>query len=130
MNKQKIITLVFCMMLVFPAMAQNVLNDTTVNAIKVKELTMKKTTLEKQIKIEDGKRNQAISGVSVETQEKLNDQQDSICLALRSQLVSIELEIRELTLDKTEDAIINQFNKLQKNDRSGNAVTGRGNTDK
>ena len=66
------------------------------NAIKIKELTLKKSTLEKQIKTEDLKRNQHIDGMSYELLEQMNIRQDSLCLALRSQLVDVELALKEL----------------------------------
>lgn len=88
------------MMMLFsmPAFAQedNMVNDTIVKLVKIKELKLKKENLIKQIKIEDAKRDMSINGVTFETQERLNDRQDSICLDLRSQLVSVELQIKEL----------------------------------
>lgn len=110
--------------LAFPAFAQNrpQADEATVNAIKVKELTLKKESLLRKIAAEDAKRDQSINGVAPETQEMLNDRQDSVCLALRSQLVSVNLELKELTADKpvaldpdspTTIAIINQFNELK-----------------
>lgn len=69
------------------------------NSAKSKELNAKKEILVKLIETEDAKRNQSISGVTPETQEMLNDRQDSICLALRSQLLSIKLELEEIAAD-------------------------------
>ena len=69
------------------------------NSAKSMELNAKKEILVKLIETEDAKRNQSISGVTPETQEMLNDRQDSICLALRSQLLSIKLELEEIAAD-------------------------------
>lgn len=123
MKTYKIITFAFCLLIAFPALSQTVLDDTTVNAVKVKELSMRKSALEKQILVEDSKRNQNINGIAIETQEMLNDQQDSVCLALRSQLVSVELELKELVPDKTVEAIVNQYNKLHQNAQSNSSAT-------
>ncbi len=120
----KILAITLLAALAFPAFAQNrpQADEATVNAIKVKELTLKKESLLKKIAAEDAKRDQSINGVAPETQEMLNDRQDSVCLALRSQLVSVNLELKELTADKpvaldpdspTTIAIINQFNELK-----------------
>lgn len=93
--------------------------DDAVQAIKVKELNARKANLQKQIKIEDQKRNQTLNGVTAETQEILNEKQDSICLELRSQLVSVELELKELVPDETASVIANQLNILQNQQQSG-----------
>lgn len=91
--------------------------ESIIAAIKVKELTLRKEALEKQIASEDSKRNQTIAGVSLQTQELLNDRQDSVCLALRSQLVSLELELKEWqAIDpETESAIVEQLNNMKEN---------------
>lgn len=91
--------------------------ESIIAAIKVKELTLRKEALEKQIASEDSKRNQTIAGVSLRTQELLNDRQDSVCLALRSQLVSLELELKEWqAIDpETESAIVEQLNNMKEN---------------
>lgn len=75
-------------------------NDLIVLAVKIKELQLKKVSLERLITVEDKKRNQHEPGISPERQEILNDRQDSICLELRSKLVSVELELKELTSKK------------------------------
>ena len=91
--------------------------ESIIAAIKVKELTLRKEVLEKQIASEDSKRNQTIAGVSLQTQELLNDRQESVCLALRSQLVSLELELKEWqAIDpETESAIVEQLNNMKEN---------------
>lgn len=110
----------FIVFFAMPVLAQNnASNDSIARAVKVKELTIKKENLIKQIKIEDAKRDMSISGVTFETQEILNDRQDSICLDLRSQLVSIELEIKELKpLADVETAISRHLEKLNKDAKS------------
>lgn len=93
-------------------------NDSIMHTVKVKELTAKKNMLKKQIAIEDGKRNQVMNGVNFEIQEAMNDKQDSICLDLRSQLVAVELELKELVPDRTATAILGQLNLLNQNQQS------------
>lgn len=83
-------------------------NDSTVNALKIKNLNIRKADLQNQIKIEDKKRNRTIEGVEPETMEAINDKQDSICLALRSELTDIQLEINELRPQKTIIQLIQQ----------------------
>lgn len=108
-----------------PALAQQTAMDSTVTAIKVKELTMREASLRKQITVEDGKRNQHIDGLTPEAQEAMNDRQDSICLELRSQLVDVELQLRELVPDKTITKIIEQVNRLnQRQEGNGQAPQG------
>lgn len=71
-------------------------NDTIAMNLKLKTLFNKETVLKNKIKEEDSKRNAVYKDVSPETQEMLNDRQDSICLDLRSQLVDVQMEILEL----------------------------------
>lgn len=71
-------------------------NDSTVNVIKLKVLTVRESALQKQIQEEDKKRNAIYNGASSETTEALNNRQDSICLDLRSQLIDVQLEIKEI----------------------------------
>ena len=78
------------------------------NALKIKNLNIRKADLQKQIKMEDKKRNRAIDGVDPETMEAINDKQDSICLALRSELSDIQLELNELIPQKTILQLIQQ----------------------
>lgn len=93
--------------------AQNLSVANSVQALKIKELTVRRDNLQKQIKIEDSKRNQIIRGISLEAQEQMNERQDSICLALRSQLVAVDLELKELVPDETASKIKQQLDKLQ-----------------
>ena len=103
-------------------------NDSIMHTVKVKELTAKKNMLKKQIAIEDGKRNQVMNGVNFEIQEAMNDKQDSICLDLRSQLVAVELELKELVPDRTATAILGQLNLLNQNQQSDTLLISGGNT--
>ena len=99
---------------------QDARQDSTLIALKIKELNARKEALAKQIKTEDAKRNRAVHGVSPETQEILDDKQDSICLALRSQLVAVNLELKELVPDRTTSSIVNYFNDLMKPEEEEN----------
>lgn len=87
-------------------------NDSTMCAIKIKNLKNRKVTLQKQIAAEDKKRNAVFEGVSPETLERLNERQDSICLELRSELTSVELELKELGAENTNAQIVQQYNNL------------------
>lgn len=119
MKRLRLYTLCVLAVICASAYAQNENQGGAVQAIKVKELNARKVDLQKQIKIEDQKRNQTFNGVTAETQEMLNDKQDSICLELRSQLVSVELELKELVPDETASVIANQLNILQNQQQSG-----------
>ena len=96
---------------------QTAQNDSTVNAIKINNLKNQKTALQKRIAVEDKKRNAVIECVSPETLEKRNESQDSICLELRSELTSIELELNELGADGTTAQIAQQYNNLIHNNQ-------------
>lgn len=87
-------------------------NDSIATAVRLNSLQSRKTQLEKEIKTEDSKRNSQISGVSPETLELLNNRQDSICLALRSELVDVILEIKELSPDVATPQLLMQYNNL------------------
>lgn len=124
MKAYKILATGLFALMAFPALAQQTAMDSTVTAIKAKELAIRKTSLQKQIAVEDGKRNQRIDGLTPEAQEAMNDRQDSICLELRSQLVAIELELKELVPDKTITKIIERVNRLnQQQGESGQSPT-------
>ncbi|MBO6253799.1 MAG: hypothetical protein J6O49_09155 [Bacteroidaceae bacterium] len=97
------------------AQSSTTANDSTVNAIKIRNLKAQKESLQKQIAIEDKKRNTVIAGVAVETMERMNEQQDSVCLELRSNLTSVELELKELGADNTTSQIAQQYNALRHN---------------
>lgn len=105
MMKPKVFMITLCLLIIgcvtgslaSPLPSGNVTpgND-TINAVKLKALAVKEATLQKTIQEQDKKRNATYNGVSAETIEKLNDRQDSTCLDLRSQLVSVQLEIGEV----------------------------------
>ena len=82
------------------------ISDSTVMVIKLKTLNTRKAEIEKLIKTEDGKRDRTVAGVTAETSERINIAQDSICLELRSELVSVNLEIGEIEKKKTSDKIL------------------------
>ena len=50
----------------------------------------------------------------------MNDRQDSICLELRSQLVDLDLELKELVPDKTITKIVEQLNILNQRQEEDN----------
>ena len=113
MKNNRILIVAVLSLMACVSFAQEPVKNSTLNTLKVKELRLTKTSLEKQIAEEDKKRNQVVNGVTPETQELLNNRQDSICLDLRSQLVEVELELKELVPNKTVTNIVNQFNQLQ-----------------
>lgn len=92
-------------------------DDSTVIAIKIRNLKNRKAALQKQIVEEDKKRNVVIEGVSPEALEIKNERQDSICLELRSELTTIELELSELAPNKTAAQIAQQYNHLLQNNQ-------------
>lgn len=101
-------------------------NDSIAAALKMRELSMKKQGLQQRIAAEDKKRNHMVDGVTPETQEMLNNRQDSICLDLRSQLVAVELEIEERKPTKVEPQrnmtpLLNQINALRQNQQQNAA---------
>lgn len=102
-----IITLLVVCSLTATAQTKMSPNDSIMNRVRIKELSEKRTQLKKRISIEDAKRNQVVNGITPEVQETLNDKQDSICLDLRSRLVAVELELKELMPNKAIDYILN-----------------------
>lgn len=87
-------------------------NDSIVTSVKLKSLQDKRNELQREIKTQDAKRNRQVIGVSPKTQEEMNDHQDSICLALRSELTDIILEIKEISPVTVPNQLINQFNNM------------------
>lgn len=69
--------------------------DTTATALRIKALNHRKMQLQAQLVTENKKRNQKQQGVAYETMENINERQDSLCLAIRSEIVSVVLEIEE-----------------------------------
>lgn len=87
---------------------QNVRNNNdTIQAIRLKALSAQEESLQKKIQEQDKKRNATYNDVSTETMEKLNDRQDSICLDLRSQLVTIQLEMAEIKKENLKKVLNN-----------------------
>lgn len=86
--------------------------DSITANLKLKVLQGKRDNIQKRIKAEDAKRNQQISGVAPERLEEMNDRQDSICLALRSELTEVTLEIKELTPPVSSQAIATPLTQL------------------
>lgn len=87
-------------------------NDSIAAALRLNTLQTKKESLQKEMKAQDLKRNRQISGVSAEILEEMNNKQDSLCLALRSELVDVILEIKEISPNVTSPQLINQYNNL------------------
>ncbi len=114
----KKLILSFAVVLMSLSIAQEILaqttaeNDSIKTALRLKTLQNKKESLQKEIKLQDSKRNKQISGVSAETMEEMNNKQDSVCLALRSELTEVLLEIKELSPSVTSPQLINQMNNL------------------
>lgn len=87
-------------------------NDSIATVLKLNTLQNKKESLQKEIKVQDARRNKQISGVSAETLDEMNNKQDSLCLALRSELVDVILAIKELSPEVTSPQLIDQYNNL------------------
>lgn len=81
-------------------------------SVRMKSLQAKRDSLQQAIRVEDAKRNAQINGVTPERQEELNNRQDSICLDLRSQLVEVTLEIKEMAPDVATPQFMQQYNQL------------------
>ena len=64
--------------------------------LKQRELIQQRAELEEQIRQEDARRGAIADGAILQEQEAANLKQDSICLALRSRLTDIDLELAEL----------------------------------
>lgn len=97
-------------------------NDSTVITTKIRNLKNRKAALQKQIAEEDKKRNVVIEGVSPVTLEARNERQDSICLELRSELATIELELNELAPDSTTVQIALLYNNLLLNNQQDSTL--------
>ena len=68
----------------------------TVQIIRTNAINAKIAAVEKEIALQDKKRNATYIGVSPEVMEQINDKQDSICLDLRSQLVTLQLQLNAI----------------------------------
>lgn len=87
-------------------------NDSIVTVVRLKSLQGRRNELQREIKIQDAKRNRQMIGVSPKAQEEMNDRQDSICLALRSELTDVILEIMEMSPVAIPNQLINQYNNM------------------
>lgn len=70
--------------------------DSVAHFNNLKLLETKEQNLKKKLNEEMQKRNATYSGVSAEALEEMNDRQDSICLYLKSQIVDVQLQIRDI----------------------------------
>ena len=95
---KKILFILFCSIIGLSNASAQTKADTVKVQVKIKELKQTEVTLKKRIEIEDKKRNQNIEGVSEISMNDINERQDSICLDLRSQLVDVQLQVKELVL--------------------------------
>ena len=93
--------------------------DSITTAIRLNTLNKQRQDLQDSIKVADAARNASIDGVSPERLEQINDQQDSLCLALRSRLVSVELEIEEITPDRVPSQLLQQYGDMLQNSQQG-----------
>lgn len=101
----------------FNSMADDSKSNETISGNPIiKALHSKRDRLIKEIKSEDSKRNRQIAGVSPESMEIINDSQDSLCLALRSELTDVILEIKELSPGVDATALMQQYQNLIKAD--------------
>ena len=78
-----------------------------ITTVRLKALSAQEKSLQKKIQEQDKKRNATYNDVSTETMERLNDRQDSICLDLRSQLVTIQLEMAEIKKENLKQVLNN-----------------------
>lgn len=95
---KKILLLLFCIIIGLSNASAQTKADTVKVLVKIKELKRTEIVLQKRIEAEDKKRNQTIEGVSEISMNEMNERQDSICLDLRSQLVGVQLQVKELEL--------------------------------
>lgn len=103
---KKILFILFCSVIGLANASAQTKADTVKVQIKIKELKQTEATLKKRIETEDKKRNRNIEGVSETSMDEINQRQDSVCLDLRSQLVDVQLQIKELELSIKPDATL------------------------
>ena len=103
---KNILFILFCSVIGLANVSAQTKADTVKVQIKIKELKQIEATLKKHIETEDKKRNQNIEGVSEISMNEMNQRQDSICLDLRSQLVDVQLQVKELELSIKPDATL------------------------
>lgn len=93
---KKILFILLCSIMGASGISAQTKVDTVKVQLRIKELKQSEVTLKKRIETEDKKRNQNIDGVSEISMNDINERQDSICLDLRSQLVDLQLQVKEL----------------------------------
>lgn len=103
---KKILFILFCSVIGLVNASAQTKADTVKVQIKIKELKQAEATLKKRIETEDKKRNRNIEGVSETSMDEMNQRQDSVCLDLRSQLVDVQLQVKELELSIKPDATL------------------------
>ena len=103
---KKILFILFCSVIGLANVSAQTKADTVKVQIKIKELKQTEATLKKHIETEDKKRNRNIEGVSEISMNEMNQRQDSVCLDLRSQLVDVQLQVKELELSIKPDATL------------------------
>ena len=103
---KKILFILFCSVIGLANVSAQTKADTVKVQIKIKELRQVEATLKKRIETEDKKRNRNIEGVSETSMDEMNLRQDSVCLDLRSQLVDVQLQVKELELSIKPDATL------------------------
>lgn len=103
---KKILFILFCSVIGLANASAQTKADTVKVQIKIKELKQAEATLKKRIETEDKKRNRNIEGVSETSMDEMNQRQDSVCLDLRSQLVDVQLQVKELELSIKPDATL------------------------
>jgi hypothetical protein len=91
-----------------PQQSQSAMDSIAVS-LRVKTLEGCKADLTQKIAEAEAQRNTQVAGASAATLEALNDRQDSLCLALRSQLVDVELELGELKPDAASASALQQL---------------------
>lgn len=82
--------------------------DSAAMTIKLHALEERKAELMRKVAAEDARRNAQIPGASTHSLEAMNNRQDSLCLALRSQLVDVNLEIGELRPSEVSSSTLQQ----------------------
>lgn len=95
-----------------PTAVRPAATDSVTIARRLDDLKTKRERLQKEIKEQDRKRDRQIAGVAPERLEEMNDRQDSLCLALRSELTEVILEIREISPEAHAPFLIQQYNTL------------------
>ena len=110
-NYRIIATALMCVMFSSVAFARTTepVRDSLATALKVTELTNRRDSLRQQIQTADAGRNREIYGLSPLRMAEINERQDSICLELRSRLVAVEIELKELVPDKLESLLRQQL---------------------